>query len=164
LRRRQNRWLMTNWPLEDMAPTLVTSCTALPPEGATAPAARQSRSRGPCLKGMSRLQSLIFGERFEISKDVWGTPAAVAMAPTLVTSCAALPTEGAAAPAARQSRSSGPCLKGMSRLRSLIFGERFEISKDVWGDPAVVAMVPTLVTPCTALPHGGLAWLAAALR
>ena len=28
-----------------MAPTLVTSCTALPPEGAAPPAARQSRFR-----------------------------------------------------------------------------------------------------------------------
>ena len=37
-----------------MAPTLFTSpsapCNALPPEGAAAPAARQSRFRGPCLK------------------------------------------------------------------------------------------------------------------
>ena len=33
------------------APTLVTSCTALPPEGAAAPAARQSRFRSPCLLG-----------------------------------------------------------------------------------------------------------------
>ena len=31
-----------------MAPTLVASRTALPPEGAAAPAARQSRFRGPC--------------------------------------------------------------------------------------------------------------------
>jgi hypothetical protein len=31
-----------------MAPTLFTSCNALPPEGAAAPAARQSRFRGPC--------------------------------------------------------------------------------------------------------------------
>ena len=34
-----------------MAPTLATACAALPPEGAAAPAARQSRFRGPCLKG-----------------------------------------------------------------------------------------------------------------
>ena len=33
-----------------MAPTLVASRTALPPEGAAAPAGRQSRTRGPCLK------------------------------------------------------------------------------------------------------------------
>jgi len=31
-----------------MTPTLFTSCNALPPEGAAAPAARQSRFRGPC--------------------------------------------------------------------------------------------------------------------
>jgi hypothetical protein len=34
----------------NIAPTLVTSCTALPPEGAAAPAAWQSQIRGPCLK------------------------------------------------------------------------------------------------------------------
>ncbi|MEO5660424.1 MAG: hypothetical protein ABIQ90_11625, partial [Polaromonas sp.] len=33
-----------------LAPTLFTSCNALPPAGAAAPAARQSRFRGPCLK------------------------------------------------------------------------------------------------------------------
>ena len=33
----------------DMAPTLVAARTALPPEGAAAPAARLSRFRGPCL-------------------------------------------------------------------------------------------------------------------
>jgi general secretion pathway protein J len=38
--------------LADMAPTLVTSCIALPPEGDAAPAARQSRFRGPCLVEM----------------------------------------------------------------------------------------------------------------
>ena len=32
-----------------MAPTLVASRTALPPEGAAAPAARRSRFRDPCL-------------------------------------------------------------------------------------------------------------------
>ena len=31
-----------------IAPTLPTSCGSLPPEGAVAPAARQSRFRGPC--------------------------------------------------------------------------------------------------------------------
>ena len=35
--------------LRTWAPTLVTSCTVLPPEGAAAPAGRQSRTRGPCL-------------------------------------------------------------------------------------------------------------------
>ena len=33
-----------------MTPTLVTSCTALPPEGAAAPTDWQSQIRGPCLK------------------------------------------------------------------------------------------------------------------
>ncbi|OOG44228.1 hypothetical protein B0B52_07035 [Polaromonas sp. A23] len=36
-----------------MAPTLVTACTSLPPGGAAAPAGRQSRTRGPCLKETS---------------------------------------------------------------------------------------------------------------
>ncbi|MBC7611249.1 MAG: N-acetyltransferase [Polaromonas sp.] len=34
---------------KNVAPTLVTACTTLPPEGAAAPAARQSRFRGPGL-------------------------------------------------------------------------------------------------------------------
>ena len=34
-----------------MAPTLATACASLPPEGAAAPAARQSRFRGPCWVG-----------------------------------------------------------------------------------------------------------------
>jgi hypothetical protein len=34
-----------------MTPTLFTSCNALPPEGAAAPAAWQSQFRGPCLPG-----------------------------------------------------------------------------------------------------------------
>ena len=33
--------------MSDVAPTLVASRTALPPEGAAAPAARRSRFRGP---------------------------------------------------------------------------------------------------------------------
>ena len=33
----------------DMTPTLFTSCNALPPEGAAAPAVWRSQSRGPCL-------------------------------------------------------------------------------------------------------------------
>ena len=37
------------WTVEDIAPTLVASRTALPPEGAAAPVARQSRFHGPCL-------------------------------------------------------------------------------------------------------------------
>ncbi len=35
------------YPPPNKAPTLVASRTALPPEGAAAPAARQSRFRGP---------------------------------------------------------------------------------------------------------------------
>jgi mRNA interferase HigB len=35
-----------------VAPTLATSCAALPPEGAAAPAARLSRFRGPCWRAV----------------------------------------------------------------------------------------------------------------
>ena len=38
-----------------MAPTLATACASLPPEGAAAPAARQSRFRGPCWVGGASL-------------------------------------------------------------------------------------------------------------
>ena len=34
--------------LRPLAPTIATTRTALPPRGAAAPAARQSRFRGPC--------------------------------------------------------------------------------------------------------------------
>ena len=37
--------------MQDVAPTLPTSCGSLPPEGAAAPAARQSRFRGPDWQG-----------------------------------------------------------------------------------------------------------------
>ena len=51
------------WTVEDIAPTLVASRTALPPEGASvrpevskdAPVARQSRFHGPCLTGDNSL-------------------------------------------------------------------------------------------------------------
>ncbi len=47
------------WTVEDIAPTLVASRTALPPEGAAAPAAWQSQISGPCLKGTaSRAETL----------------------------------------------------------------------------------------------------------
>jgi anthraniloyl-CoA monooxygenase len=51
LRVRDAVWLQgyEQW-LSGQAPTLFTSCNALPPEGDTAPAVRQSRSRGPGLK------------------------------------------------------------------------------------------------------------------
>ena len=35
-----------------MPPRSLTACSFLPHEGAAAPAARQSRFRGPCLKGV----------------------------------------------------------------------------------------------------------------
>ncbi len=41
-----------------MPPRLLTAYSALPPEGAAAPAARQSRFRGPGLKGYNLLHSL----------------------------------------------------------------------------------------------------------
>jgi aspartyl protease family protein len=40
-----------------MAPTLVTSCTSLPPEGAAAPAAWRSQFRGPCSAGEGSLST-----------------------------------------------------------------------------------------------------------
>jgi anthraniloyl-CoA monooxygenase len=51
LRVRDAAWLQgyEQW-LAEVAPTLFTSCNALPPEGAAAPAVRLSRSRGPGLK------------------------------------------------------------------------------------------------------------------
>ena len=51
LRVRDAAWLQgyEQW-LAGKAPTLFTSCNALPPKGAAAPAVRQSRSRGPGLK------------------------------------------------------------------------------------------------------------------
>jgi len=42
----------------DMAPTLVAARTALPPEGAAAPVARQSRFHGPGLKGSEKGASI----------------------------------------------------------------------------------------------------------
>ena len=52
LRVRDAAWLQgyEQW-LEGKAPTLFTSCNALPPGGGAAPAVRQSRSRGPGLQG-----------------------------------------------------------------------------------------------------------------
>ena len=49
-----------------MAPTLFTSCNALLPEGTAAPAARQSRFRGPCLlegvaPALDSLRTMAFG-------------------------------------------------------------------------------------------------------
>ena len=47
--------------MSDVAPTLVASRTALPPEGAAAPAARRSRFRGPCLGEAALSYDLCFG-------------------------------------------------------------------------------------------------------
>jgi [glutamine synthetase] adenylyltransferase / [glutamine synthetase]-adenylyl-L-tyrosine phosphorylase len=72
--------------MNDMAPTLPTSCGSLPPEGAAAPAVWQSQSRGPGLK---------YGPH--------GRALRVAPCP---------PRGGGAAPAVWQSQSRGPGLDG----------------------------------------------------
>ena len=87
----------------NVAPTLATSCAALPPEGAAAPAARQSRFRGPCWReedARRKNARTLFtagvlrcpprGRNF-----AWGGPARRPLAPTLFTSCNALPSEAA---------------------------------------------------------------------
>jgi hypothetical protein len=80
-----------------MAPTLVASRTALPPEGAAAPAVWLSQSRGPCLKGgvLSRLLIACSSLPPEGAGLAWGGPALAGMAPTLATAFAALSAEGA---------------------------------------------------------------------
>ncbi|MDB5929847.1 MAG: exodeoxyribonuclease Xth [Polaromonas sp.] len=82
---------MKNSP-RSRAPTLPTSCGSLPPEGVAAPAARQSRFRGPGWQGMAD---------------------ALCIAPhsALLTSRGSLPPKGAGPPAARLSRFRGRCLK-----------------------------------------------------
>ena len=71
------------WMTRLLAPTLPTLCGSLPPEGAAAPAARQSRLRGPGLEGTDSALSNAY---------------------------AALPLQENTAPAARQSRLCGPGL------------------------------------------------------
>ena len=85
LRVRDASWLQgyEQW-LAEKAPTLFTSCNALPPEGVL---------------------------RLRPGKAGSAAPAGEEGAPTLFTSCNALPPGGAAAPAVRQSRSRGPGLK-----------------------------------------------------
>ena len=54
---------IAGWMWINMAPTLLTACGSLPPEGAAAPADWQSQIRGPCLKGEdapSQAASLVF--------------------------------------------------------------------------------------------------------
>ncbi|MEC5213731.1 FdhD protein [Polaromonas sp. CG_9.5] len=48
---------IAGWMWMNRAPTLATACAALPPEGAAAPAVRQSRSCGPGLVGESTLHA-----------------------------------------------------------------------------------------------------------
>ncbi len=50
--------------MSEIAPTLPTSCASLPPEGAAAPAARQSRFRGPGLNGEIVLNAQGLTKRF----------------------------------------------------------------------------------------------------
>ena len=51
-----------------LPPRLLTACSALPPEGAAAPADWQSQIRGPCLKGMRHLGvSVLLSRPFEAS-------------------------------------------------------------------------------------------------
>jgi hypothetical protein len=86
--------------MNDVAPTLPTACGSLPPEGAVAPAARQSRFRGPSLP-----------QTIPVNSSTWQGDGLSAGSPyTLPTACNTLPPEGAAAPAARQSRFRGPSL------------------------------------------------------
>ena len=76
---------IAGWMWMNMAPTLVASRTALPPEGAL------------------RLRPGNAGS---------AAPAGVEHAPTLPTACGSLPPEGAAAPADRRSRFRGPDWEG----------------------------------------------------
>ena len=76
-----------------LAPTLPTACGSLPPEGAAAPAARQSRFRGP------------------------GSPGEDAPAPALLPKVS-LPPEGAAPPADWQSQIRGRNLDERGQARA----------------------------------------------
>jgi len=77
-----------------MAPTLFTSCNALPPEGAAPPAARRSRFRGLDLHWPAPFAS-IGALPPEGAVLAWGGPAQSSVTPTLFTLCNALPPEGA---------------------------------------------------------------------
>ena len=86
------RWM---WP-----PRSLTACSSLPPEGATAPVARQSRFHGPCWNGEALSCSLSLRERAGVRALRFGsTP------PRSFASRNSLPPEGAAA-------SRGPGLEG----------------------------------------------------
>ena len=102
-----------------MTPTVAHCVCSLPPEGAAAPAARQSRFRGPCLRGKDphgrSLRVLPAPPRGPLrlrpGKAGSAAPACVEKIPTVAHCVCSLPLEGAAAPAARQSRFRGPNLK-----------------------------------------------------
>ena len=108
-----------------MPPRLLTSCSALPPEGAAAPAVWRSQSRGPCLKRWPRsFYSLSLWERAGVrALRFRSTP------PRSRTACRSLPPKGAAAPVARQSRFHGPCSNGMAPSYSLSLRERAGASR-----------------------------------
>ncbi|MDP3169907.1 MAG: DEAD/DEAH box helicase, partial [Polaromonas sp.] len=61
--------------LKSWAPALVTPCTALPPEGAAAPAGRQSRTRGPGLKGSSSSPLALHDSVTGSDLVIWGMSA-----------------------------------------------------------------------------------------
>ena len=68
-----------------MAPTLPTACGSLPPEGVAAPAARQSRFRGPCWWGedAATLVALRTALPFDWADSPWGGTALRTLAFTL---------------------------------------------------------------------------------
>ncbi|MDB5931523.1 MAG: molybdopterin dehydrogenase, FAD-binding protein [Polaromonas sp.] len=107
-------FVMSLFGLYMVAPTLPTACSSLPPEGAAAPAVRQSRPCGPDLQetdapalaaasGSLPLQGATPPEAAHL-------PAVQARAGGL--GVAAFSPEGAAAPAVWQSQSRGPGLQG----------------------------------------------------
>jgi len=76
-----------------IAPTLVTACTSLPPEGAGL------AWGGPALAaGAPTLATSCAALPPEGAGLAWGGPALAAGAPTLATSCTSLPAEGTGAP------------------------------------------------------------------
>ena len=117
---------------ENFAPTFVAARTALPPEGAAAPAARLSRFRGPDWCGET---PTLVAARTALPPEGAAAPAArqsrfrgpdwCGETPTLVAARTTLPPEGAAAPAARQSRFRGP---GLSQTVSTPVSSRTELS------------------------------------
>ena len=119
------------WP-----PRSFTSCNSLPPEGAAAPVARQSRFHGPGLLGE--------------------------VPPWSFTAYRSLPPEGAAAPVARQSRFHGP---GWWRWPPRSFTSCNSLPPEgaaapaAWQsqfrDPGLIGNAPTLVTSCSALHLAG---------